>query len=59
MHSSDITIELGLSNNAHSSETDEKTSKYVDFRKSEPTVSVFCAFTPNKFGLFHEFHCTL
>ena len=44
MHSTDITIELGLlSNNAHSSETDEKTSKYVDFRKSEPTVSVFCA----------------
>ena len=43
MHSTDRTIELGLSNNAHSSETGEKTSKYVDYRKSEPIVSVFCA----------------
>ena len=44
MHSPDITIELGLSNNAHSSENGETTSKYVDFRKSKPTVAVFCAF---------------
>ena len=36
-----MTIELGLSNNAHSSENGEKISKYVDFRKSKPTVAVF------------------